>query len=187
MRKSILMVVILLFALTSCQRKEEFKVLEFKEFRNSEYVSLEPLMIIWWTERNDSRVGYPYKKFSMTEELRTIMSKIYQLQPDKKPRPADIAFQSKRNTLRIYLSNRMQTKFCIAEIEFTLDSGSCEFVSEYGRSAELYELLSSKEESKNYWGYRDPNIFDSNGAQELLRRMGEVMNPAGPNLLEQKQ
>ncbi len=186
MRKSILIMAVFLLILTSCQRKEEeFKRITFGDFKNIRYTSLEPFMTIWWIERNDSKFGNPYKKFSKTEELRTIMNELDELFLNKKTQSM-IPVQGKSNVLRIYFSRRDQTKFRILEIRFAIDSTSHEFISEYGRSAKLYELLSSKEENKNYWGDIDPNIADSR-QKEHLRKMREIMKSGDPNLTKPKQ
>jgi len=182
MRKLILVVAILPFILASCQKKEEdFKRVGFERYNKEiRYISLEPLMAIWWTDVNNSKIEHPYKKFSKTDELRTIVNELDILSENKKEQSV-IPAQSKSNILRIYFCRRNQVKFRILEIGFALDPDSNEIVTSYGRSAKLYELLSLKEESENYWGTRHPEIFDSNEYKQHWRDSRDRMRNSDPN------
>ncbi len=181
MKRLILIFAVMVFSLvfTSCERKdkEDFKRINLEEYKEYVYVNggIEPLMIIWWQEVTNpymKSVEHPFKKFCIASELRTIMKEFDGLSHNKKTR-STIHTPGENNVLRIYFESRHQNQFRILEIEFTLDPNSNEFVSNYGSSAKLYELLSLKEESENYGGIRDSNITDSNEYQEHLKKVRE--------------
>jgi len=174
------------------KKGEEFKRVNLKEYKEYVYINgggLEPLMIIWWQEVNYPMklLDHPFKKFCIISELRTIMHELDELSHNKNNQSM-IPVPSERNVLRIYLSSWNQN-FRILEIEFALDSVSNEFVSNYGRSAKLYELLSSKEKSEDFYFSPWKHSADSNEYKEHMRKMGEFVRSrrADPNRYEPNQ
>ena len=134
------------------QKGKDFERVNLKEYKEYVYANggYEPLIVIWWQEVANpymNSLDHPFKKFCVTSELRTMMNELDKLSQNKKTQSMTPA-KGERNTLRIYLSSGNQKQFLILEIEFVLDSASNEFVTNYGRSAKLYESLSSKEESE---------------------------------------
>jgi hypothetical protein len=166
------------------QKGKDFERVNLREYKEYVYANggYVPLTIIWWQEMTYPlpSVDRPFKKFCVTSELRTIMKELDALSQNKKTKSIMPA-QDENNTLRIYLTSGSQKQFLILEIKFALDPNSHEFVSEYGRSAKLYESLSSKEESENYWGSRRSKFFDSNEYKQHWRDSMERMRNSDPN------
>lgn len=173
------------------QKGKDFERVNLKEYKEYIYInggSLEPLMVIWWQEMADSHLwplDHPFKKFCITSELRTIMNELDILSQNKKTQLMT-SVPGEKNTLRIYLSSWNQI-FRILEIEFALDPNSHEFVTSYGRSTKLYELLSSKERCEDFWDYPGKGRVDSNEYQEHLRKVREFGRSRKADANQQKQ
>jgi hypothetical protein len=168
---------------------DAFKIINFEDYKKNidDVCSLELLTIIWWQESKSLGLeDHPFKKFCITQDLKTIMNGLDGLSHNKNSQ-FKIPPQYETDNLRIYFSSRNQKQFRILEIEFTLDLNSHEFISSYGRSAKLYELLFSKEESKNFWSSPWEDRVDSNEYKENMRKMREfVRSQREPNLIQQK-
>jgi len=209
MRKSILMLAFFLLILTLLilhlhtynspdnllhykQKGKDFERINLKQYKEYVYANggYEPLTIIWWQEMvyPFRQVDRPFKKFWVTSDLRTIMKELDELSHDKKTQSMMPA-QYEKNTLRIYLSSETQKQFLILEIEFALDDTTKEFVCNYGRSAKLCELLSSKEKSEHFWSSPWEDRVDSNEYKEHLIKMRELVKSRreDPNRYEPNQ
>jgi len=151
---------------------------KWKDWTERPRVLTEVVCLVW--VRPEVSVKKAYKKFADNDEIKEIVSRIAASQPGPPSAPG-----AEKHELRIYFLNGE-----IFRIPFTMEGGEFrtpdghvitmgqgEFVSPYGRSKELYTLLSRKEEAEPFWGDLEPEEVEEivpslEKTYEEMRRKG---------------
>jgi hypothetical protein len=159
------MIACLSTCLSSCKKepeiiqlKDKYQIVDYEVTSDGGIISFEPACAVWLTPtKGIKNHWYPLKRFSTTEELKTIIEGI--LNPEEEFLNPELAGQEK---LLVWLLERHLRKTKTIIVNFYLDNDANEFVGPKGKDKRLWKLLHDKEQCENYYGRVDPNIIYSN-------------------------
>jgi len=161
----LIMIACLSTCLSSCKKepeiiqlKDKYQIVDYEVTSDGGIISFEPACAVWLTPtKGIKNHWYPLKRFSTTEELKTIIEGI--LNPEEEFLNPELAGQEK---LLVWLLERHLRKTKTIIVNFYLDNDANEFVGPKGKDKRLWKLLHDKEQCENYYGRVDPNIIYSN-------------------------